>query len=51
MRIRATLLFSLLLLFSCNQPYAVEKPAAVSLDGNALKAHIQKLAADDMWRN
>jgi Zn-dependent M28 family amino/carboxypeptidase len=47
MRIRYSFLPSLLLaLASCSQPAANEKNTAI--DGNGIKAHIQKLASDEM---
>src|SRR5689334_22762243 len=61
MRLVTIIVFiGLLLLPSCNQSTSNEKPAAAglpaattssslpSVDGNAMKAHIQKLASDEM---
>lgn len=45
MRIRTFLVLFLLLAVSCSQPAA---PPVPSIDGNAMKAHIQKLASDEM---
>ena len=46
MRTRTPSVLLLLLCVSCSQPAATEKPVAV--DGTAIKAHIQKLASDEM---
>src|SRR5216684_1438247 len=50
-----SLLLPLLLAVSCSQPLANDKspskatePIAPPIDGNAIKAHIQKLASDEM---
>jgi Zn-dependent M28 family amino/carboxypeptidase len=51
MRTFAKLFLCLLILTSCSQPTADQKPAAAaaaSIDGNAMKVHIQKLSADEM---
>src|SRR5438132_13076321 len=48
MRIRTKLLLCLLVVAACSRPPAREKPAVPAIDGNAVKAHIQKLASDDM---
>src|SRR5437879_2447688 len=49
MRISARLLVCFVFLASCsNQPPASDKPPSASIDGDAMKAHIQKLASDDM---
>jgi len=43
-----TLFFLLCLNASCTQPPINEKSTAPSVDGNAIRGHIQKLASDDM---
>src|SRR5215510_12659843 len=43
-----TLFLLLCLNVSCTQPPINEKPAAPSVDGNAIRGHIQKLSSDDM---
>jgi Zn-dependent M28 family amino/carboxypeptidase len=55
MRVGIILFICFLLLTSCSQPTNNEKPAALaataalpSVDGNAMKAHIQKLSSDEM---
>jgi Zn-dependent M28 family amino/carboxypeptidase len=56
MRIRLTVCLCLLALASCNKPspvatageHVVPAVAAPSIDGQAMKAHIQKLASDEM---
>src|SRR2546425_8502155 len=48
MRIPTPLLLCLLSAISCSRPSADTKPAGPSIDGNAMKAHIQKLASDEM---
>src|SRR5215472_7278722 len=52
MRITSALLLCLLFAFSCSQPAAAPvnsaAPAPPPVDGNAMKAHIQKLASDEM---
>ena len=57
MRVGIILSICFLLLTSCSQPASNEKPAAAALaepatlpsvDGNAMKAHIQKLSSDEM---
>jgi hypothetical protein len=44
MRLTTALALSLWLVVACTQ----QKPAPITLDGDAIKAHIQKLASDDM---
>src|SRR5437867_11668951 len=46
MRTRTLFALLLLLCVSCSQPAVSEKPVAV--DGKGIKAHIQKLASDEM---
>src|SRR5262249_42514104 len=36
------------LIASCSRPATSERPQSSSIDGNAIRAHIQKLASDDM---
>jgi len=48
MRISAKLILCLPLIASCSRPTTSEKPQSASIDGNAIRAHIQKLASDDM---
>src|SRR5437762_10845141 len=56
MYIRLSLCLSLLVVVSCNQPApatadkekAVTNAPGSSVDGDAMKAHIQKLASDEM---
>jgi Zn-dependent M28 family amino/carboxypeptidase len=55
MRTLTLTLFLVFLAFSCSQPRAADKPspngsspAASAIDGAAIKAHIQKLASDEM---
>ena len=43
-----TLFLLLCLNASCTQPPINEEPTAPSVDGNAIRGHIQKLASDDM---
>ena len=44
MRSTTVLALSLCLVVACTQ----QKPAPITIDGDAVKAHIQKLASDDM---
>jgi Zn-dependent M28 family amino/carboxypeptidase len=48
MRLITTLFLLLCLTASCTQPPITEKPTAPSVDGNAIRGHIQKLASDEM---
>jgi hypothetical protein len=48
MRLITTLFLLLCLTVSCTQPPTTEKPTAPSVDGNAIRGHIQKLASDEM---
>src|SRR2546421_804503 len=55
MRITTLILFLLFLAASCSQPSAADKsspngspPASPTIDGAAIKAHIEKLASDEM---
>src|ERR1700674_3425258 len=55
MRITRLILFLLFLAASCSQPPAADKPspngsppASSTIDGAAIKAHIEKLASDEM---
>src|ERR1700733_15190050 len=49
MRIPATLALIVLFAVSCSPPAAIPpSPATPITDGNAIKAHIQKLASDEM---
>src|SRR5215813_10629716 len=48
MRLITTLFLLLCLIASCTQPPITEKPPAPSVDGNAIRAHIQRLASDEM---
>jgi Zn-dependent M28 family amino/carboxypeptidase len=48
MRLITTLFLLLCLTASCTQPPTTEKPTAPSVDGNAIRGHIQKLASDEM---
>src|SRR5512138_235016 len=45
---KPTLLFTCVLLFSCRQPPGNTSQLTTSIDGNAIKSHIRKLASDDM---
>ena len=47
MRIQTLIVLCLFLAASCSQP-PVDVPAASVIDGNAIKAHIEKLASDEM---
>src|SRR5215813_9114681 len=48
MRLLTTLLLFVSLIASCTQPPITEKPPAPSVDSNAIRTHIQKLASDEM---
>ncbi len=48
MRIPTTLWICVLSVASCNRPSSGEKPSLPSIDGDAIKSHIQRLASDEM---
>src|SRR5438876_8475594 len=48
MRMPCLIVLCLLLLVSCGRPAAEETSSKHMIDGNAIKAHIQKLASDEM---
>src|SRR5215510_5581939 len=48
MRILITVVVFFLIIASCSQPHADGGPSVLSVDGNAMKSHIQKLASDEM---
>ena len=48
MRIRCLIVLCLLVPVSCAQPAAEETSSKHIIDGDAIKAHIQKLASDEM---
>src|SRR5215813_4309121 len=48
MRVSGKLILCLPLIASCSRPATSERPQSSSIDGNAIRAHIQKLASDDM---
>src|ERR1041385_3428740 len=47
MRRTKSILFIVFLASSCSQPRTADKPA-LKIDGSAIKAHIEKLASDEM---